>query len=377
MHIQRLVDLNLLENITESTFALQVGRKKGSVYYFYISNLKMEAINILKQEALSVGGDLILPKEAILCKKDFYNGILIATKSQMERIIEKCFIQPFGLKNLAKIFKSHMIESKFTPKIMGIINITDDSFYENSRFKDTNKILEKIDSMINEGASIIDIGGASSRPDSEYVPFEKEMENIKSALLSLKDSNLLSKAAFSIDSYNYETILFALENGFSIINDVYGLSDERIMNLALEFDSKIVVMHNSWIYPHSGDIVQNVDDFFALKIEALEKIGVNRKNIILDIGFGFGKNTLENISLIKALKHFMHFGCEILVGASRKRSIGEITNTSIESRLAPTIALHQIALQYGASIIRCHDVVEHKYMIDILNEFSCNTIEKS
>ena len=206
MHIQRLVDLNLLENITESTFALQVGRKKGSVYYFYISNLKMEAINILKQEALSVGGDLILPKEAILCKKDFYNGILIATKSQMERIIEKCFIQPFGLKNLAKIFKSHMIESKFMPKIMGIINITDDSFYENSRFKDTNKILEKIDSMINEGASIIDIGGASSRPESEYIPFDKEIENIKDALFALKDSNLLSKVPFSIDSYNLSLI---------------------------------------------------------------------------------------------------------------------------------------------------------------------------
>ena len=170
MHIQRLVDLNLLESITDSVFALQVGRKKGSVYYFYISNLKLEAINILKQEALSVGGDLILPKEAILCKKDFYNGILIATKSQMERIIEKCLIQPFGLKNLAKILKSHIIESKFRPKIMGIINITDDSFYENSRFKDIDKILEKIASMIDSGASIIDIGGASSRPESEYIP---------------------------------------------------------------------------------------------------------------------------------------------------------------------------------------------------------------
>ena len=372
MFIQRLIDLNSLQSVTESTFALQIGRKKGSVYYFYIHDLKLEATNILKQEALSVGGDLILPKEAILCKERFYNGILIATQSQIERIIDKCLIQPFGLKELARILKTHIISYKFKPKIMGIINITDDSFYPNSRLKDTNKILEKISFMIDSGASIIDIGAASSRPGSSYIESKIEIDNMKDALLAIKDSNLFEKISFSIDSYNYETILFALNHGFSIINDVYGLKDNRIMHLALEFKSKIVVMHNSWIYPHSNNIVKSVEEFFTSRINALEKIGVSRENIILDIGFGFGKNTSQNLELIKSIKHFMHFGCEILVGASRKRSLGEITNSEVESRLIASISLHQIALQNGASIIRCHDVVEHKHMIDIL--MSCNEL---
>lgn len=369
MNIYRLENLNDLNNIGATEFANNLAKKKGKVFYFKINDLKLPATHILKQESISVGGDFITPKDAILSQNKLYSGILVATQSQLERIIQKCKIQDFGLSNVAEILQSHIKKLDFKPKIMGIINITEDSFYQDSRMMCIDDILQKVDSWINLGVDIIDIGGASSRPGSEFVNPNIELNRIKDAITALRDSKLIQKAAFSIDSYNFETIRFCLECGFSIINDVYSLKDERLMSLAKEFKSDVVLMHNSWIYPHTKDnIILELDDFFTQKLEILDRFDI--KNIILDIGFGFGKNKYENLELIRHLRHFLHFGCEILVGASRKKTIGEITAKDTNDRLSGTLALHQIALNNGANIIRCHDVEEHIDMVKIINEFS-------
>lgn len=367
MKIYRLNNLDELKNIHATSFAQNIAHQKGNIFYFKIEALISPAANILKQEALSVGGDFIMEKEAILCKKDFYAGILILTQSQLMRLIEKCLIQPFGLKDLSQILKTHIKNQNIKPKIMGVINITDDSFYEDSRLTKIDDILRKIDEWINLGIDIIDIGGASSRPNSKIVDSKTELKRIKKAIEAIFNAGFIQKCNFSIDSYNFETIEFCLKKDFKIINDVNSLQDERLINLALDFKSDIILMHNSWIQPKIHEnIIINLDDFFTNKLEVLNKFNI--KNIILDIGFGFGKNENENLDLIRNLRHFTHFGYEILVGASRKRTIGEILNKDTKDRLYGTLALHQIALQNGANIIRCHDVEAHIDMIKIFNE---------
>ena len=250
-----------------------------------------------------------------------------------------------------------------TPQIMGIINITDDSFYAESRTQNIDEILRKIEAMIAQGVEIIDIGAASTRPDSAEVEAEVELARLKEPLQAIFSAGLTQKAIFSLDSYNFKCAEFALTRGFQIINDVYGLRDIRLAELAKNSDKKIVLMHNSWLFPHSQDIVRSVDEFFSQKLEMLEKMGIKREQIILDVGFGFGKNSAENLRLTQNLRHFKHFGCEILMGASMKRTIGEVTSKDTDGRLFGTLALHQIALDNGADIIRCHDFSAH---IDML-----------
>lgn len=365
MTIYRIENLNDITSIGASEFANKVAIDKSQVFCFRIDDLSLPATHILKQESISVGGDFITPKDTILSTKASYSGILIATKAQMERLIQKCKIQPFGLKNLSQMLTSHINAPRFKPKIMGIINITDDSFYAHSRITNIDKILQKVQDWIDLGVDIIDIGGASSRPGSEFVDSSVEIERIKDAVIALQNASFPQKVKLSIDSYNAKTIRFCIERGFHIINDVYSLKDENIMALAKDYKSEIILMHNSWIYPHKKEnIIIELDEFFAQKLEILDKYALN--NIILDIGFGFGKNNDENLELIRNLRHFQHFGCEILVGASRKKTLGEITQKEPQDRLAATLALHQRALENGANIIRCHDVEEHIDMVKIL-----------
>ncbi|RDU65640.1 dihydropteroate synthase [Helicobacter sp. MIT 14-3879] len=368
MFIQKLENLNLDINATE--FAISTALKKSTIHIFKVFQIPLSAAHILKQEALSSGGDFIVSRDMILCRDKFYDGIIIATQSQMEHIINKCNIQPFGLKNLATILKQHLNKPTLKPKIMGIINITDDSFYEDSRVKSTKQIISKIEDMINFGVHIIDIGGASSRPGSKEIEPNIEIDRIKDAVSEIYKQNLTKKAIFSIDSYNYQTAKLCVEFGFKIINDVYGLKDMRLAELAKNNDNKIIIMHNSNIMPHKKNITQSLDEFFTTKIEELASMGIKKEQIILDIGFGFGKNTKENLELIKNLGHFKHFDCEILVGASRKRSIGEITNKDTKDRLSGTLSLHQRALDNGANIIRCHDYKEHIDMFAIWQELN-------
>lgn len=406
---------NELDSICATRYAEIKALKKSQIFTFKISELKLSAALILKQEALSVGGDFITSKDLILARKEHYCGILIATQNELEKLIAKCRIQPFGLKKLAFILKEHLdyggfdsmsdssdfvdsskfVESSdfsskgdsatdssdsadsskvdssdFTaikkakiPQIMGIINITEDSFYADSRITNIDKILQVIESMIESKVAIIDIGGASSRPDSTRVESSEELGRLKAPLKAIYEANLTQKAIFSIDSYNYECVKYAIECGFSIINDIEGLRDMRLAELAKESGSKIVLMHNSWLYPHSGNIIRSVDEFFTKRVESLLNLGIKREQIILDVGFGFGKNSGENLALVRNLAHFKHFGCSMLMGASMKRTIGEVVDRGVNERLFGTLALHQIALDNGADIIRCHDFKAHSDML--------------
>lgn len=395
MTIKHIKNLNsALDSLGATAFARICAKKKARIFIFHICDIKLSAALILKQESISAGGDFITPKELVLGEQKLYSGVLIATALQLEKIIAKCAIQPFGLKKLGANLKEHLkgeiceadsryssadshesIKSKNpqSPQIMGIINITEDSFYAPSRVNSIDKILQKIEAMINEGVAIIDIGAASSRPDSERIASKVELERLREPIEAIFSAGFTQRAIFSIDSYNYECAEFCANRGFSIINDIEGLRDMRLAELALNNNKKVVLMHNSWLFPppkqsqKDCDIIHAVDEFFAQRLEVLDKLGIKKEQIILDIGFGFGKNDAENLSLIHNLAHFRHFGCEILVGASMKRTIGAITGKDTMERGFGTLALHQIALDNGADIIRCHDFNAHIDMLKVWN----------
>ncbi len=338
--------------------------KKMELLYFFIKDLKTPAANILKQDALSIGADLAVPGGVILCEKPMYDCILIGTRKHMEILSKKELAQPFGLKTIAKELTKFLAIKNNPTQIMGVINANDDSFFEGSRFQKED-VLSQIKQMISDGADIIDIGAVSSRPNADTVSELVELERMKPICDAIASEKLYEQAIFSVDSYTPSVVEYALKSGFTLVNDITGASDEAIIKLAIEHDAKFCIMHMQGTPqtmqkdPNYEDVMVEVSKFFEERIAKCEALGLERKNIILDVGIGFGKILEHNITLIKNMAHFKVFGCEVLVGASRKSMIDKILPTPVEERLSGTLAIHLKAVENGASIVRCHDVKEH------------------
>ena len=343
---------------------------KMELFYFYIKDLKTPAVNILKQDALSIGAELAVPSGVIVYEKPFYDCLLIGTKKHIAILSKKELMQPFGLKNVAQELQNFLKTKRFPTKIMAIINANNDSFFDKSRFLNEEAIVE-IKKVIEEGADIIDIGAVSSRPNADEVSIEEELKRMMPIWDMIEKEKLYHKAIFSIDSYTPEMIEYALKRGCKIINDITGASDERVITLAIKYKVKLCIMHKKGtskmmqLNPSYEDIMVEVTQFFKEKILKCEALGLDKKDIILDVGIGFGKTLAHNITLIKNMKNFTKFGCELLIGASRKSMINDIIPTKIEERIAGSLAIHLKAIENGATIIRCHDVKEHKEAISV------------
>ncbi len=371
-----------LGNITDKKEALKalsvesggvgIMAKKMELFYFYIKDLKTPAANILKQDALSIGADLAVPGGVITCEKPLYDCILIGSKKHMEILSRKELAQPFGLKTLARELKKFLSLQSFPTQIMGVINANDDSFFTGSRFVAEDAV-EKIKMMIEEGADIIDIGAVSSRPGADTVSEEEELKRIEPVCDMIAAQKLYEKAIFSIDSYTPSVIEYALKSGFGLVNDITGARDNTVIQLAVKYDAKLCIMHmqgnpkSMQKDPVYEDVMVEVDQFFEERIAKCEALGLSREKIILDVGIGFGKTLEHNITLLKNLGHFRHFGCEILIGASRKSMIDKIIPAPTEERLPGTLAIHLKAVENGASIVRCHDVSEHRQALTVFS----------
>ncbi|DAB39616.1 MAG TPA: dihydropteroate synthase [Sulfurovum sp. UBA12169] len=349
---------------------IEIMSKKMELFCFYLKDLKTPAVNILKQDALSIGAELAAPSGVITCEKPLYDCILIGTKKHIEILSRKELAQPFGLKNVAKELKKFLSARIYPLQIMGIINTNDDSFFEGSRFVAQDALL-KCQKMIDEGASIIDIGPVSSRPGSQEVSEEEELERVKPLCDAIKAEKLYKKATFSIDSYTPLVVEYALQSGFALINDITGASNDELIKLALKYDAKLCIMHMQGTpqmmqeNPHYEDVMTEVSDFFEARIAKCEALGLSPDKLILDVGIGFGKTLEHNLVLLKNLTHFKKFGCELLIGASRKSMIDKIISAPIPERLPGTLAIHLKAVENGASIIRCHDVGEHRQALKV------------
>ncbi len=360
-----------LKAIDVESGGVSIMAKKMELLYFFIKDLKTPAANILKQDALSIGAELAVPGGVILCEKPTYDCILIGTRKHMELLSKKELAQPFGLKIVAAELKKFLSTKTYPTQIMGVINANDDSFFSESRFKAEDAI-KQINSMIENGAGIIDIGAVSSRPGADEVSAEEELERIKPICDIIKFEKLYEKATFSIDSYTPDVVEYALNSGFSLINDITGASNEDIIRLAVKYDAKLCIMHMQGTPktmqkdPQYDDVMVEVSDFFEARIAKCESLGLGREKIILDVGIGFGKTLEHNLTLIKNMVHFKVFGCEVLVGASRKSMIAKLISSIPEERLPGTLAIHLKAVENGASIVRCHDVAEHQQALTVL-----------
>ena len=256
------------------------------------------------------------------------------------------------------------------PLIMGIINITPDSFYVGSRYNNLKKtILSDF-----KNASIIDIGCESSRPGAHPVKETDELNRLTSVLNNLiKFDQILS-----IDTYKPNIARFAMENGFKMINDISaGGENYSMFELAAEYSCPIVIMHmqgtpvNMQKSPSYEDLISEIISFFYKKLEIAIKIGIKESNIILDPGIGFGKSISDNITILNNLLKLKALGCNLLIGISRK-SFLSIDGDSAESRLSASLGASVIAIQNGVDILRVHDVKSTYKLISTIKRISSN-----
>jgi dihydropteroate synthase len=247
-----------------------------------------------------------------------------------------------------------------TPIVMGVLNMTPDSFYPGSRIQSEESLLRQAEKMLLEGAAILDLGGLSSRPGAEEISIEEEMERVIPAIKLL--SNRFPQSFISVDSYRYKVVKAALDAGASMINDIGAGDREELAELAASSRVPYVCMHirgtpsTMQELSHYHNITAEVLDFF-IKRKA-EYTGMGIKDIIIDPGFGFAKTIDQNFLLLKNMKVLAMLGVPVLVGLSRKATIYKTLNIKPEDSLNGTTVMHTLALEQGAQILRVHDVKE-------------------
>ena len=252
----------------------------------------------------------------------------------------------------------------YRPLIMGILNVTPDSFYDGGKYIDAKDAVLHAKKMISEGAHIIDIGGESSRPGSEPISADEESKRVIPVIKALFEDEYVSKnVILSLDTFKPEVAEKCLNIGKMIINDITGLKNKNMLKIVAKHKVPAVIMHMHGSpkimqkNPQYEDVVQEVYDFFRQMIGEAKQYGMSE--LILDPGIGFGKTLEHNLLLLKNIKRFKELGCPVMIGASRKSFINMISKADSEERLPGTISAHLYSLSHGADIIRVHDVKEH------------------
>ena len=259
------------------------------------------------------------------------------------------------------------------PLIMGILNLTDDSFYEGSRMKNTEAIKNKAAQMIYEGGNILDLGAESTRPASTRISAKEELKKLLPAIEALITN--FPEIILSIDTYHSEVAKRSVEAGAAIINDISGGEmDKKMIETVAQLKVPYICMHMKGVpetmhhETHYEDMLKEILDFFIAKIDECKRAGIN--DVIIDPGFGFGKNISQNLRLLKHLAIFKMLERPIMAGVSRKSTIYKTLKISAEESLNGTTVLNTIALLNGASILRVHDVKEAKEAVTLLQAYT-------
>lgn len=270
---------------------------------------------------------------------------------------------------MTKCTSSHALPIGQTPHVMGILNVTSDSFYDGGRYLDPKKAIAHFEMMKSQGADSIDLGGESTRPGAKPISTEAEYDAIIPLLKTLKTH--YPDFPISIDTYKPDIMSAAIEIGVTRINDIHALQMPHAINMIANSDVEVVLMHKQGspktmqINPNYDEIVSEVWHFLEDRIEKCLKAGIALKRVIIDPGIGFGKTLDHNLALLHHLHVFTSLGCRIMIGTSRKSFIGQIANTPINQRLPGSLATCVLAYQKGASLFRVHDVAETKQALVI------------
>ena len=244
------------------------------------------------------------------------------------------------------------------PRVMGIVNVTPDSFSDGGKFNTTEKAIAHALQLVEEGADILDIGGESTRPGATPVPLDEELKRVIPVIEGLRDVGV----PLSIDTYKPQVMQAAITAGADIVNDVCALREPQALEIVATSQAGVCLMHmqgrpqTMQSDPQYDDVVSEVRDFLKDRLDAAVQAGIDRSRIVLDPGFGFGKRTAHNLTLLNHLNDIQALGLPLLIGLSRKSVLGQVVGSSLDERIYASIAASVVAVMKGANIVRVHDV---------------------
>ncbi len=359
---------------------------KGEFYLLKTDPVSSPAANILKQQMLSVGGECAVSRGAATCSVDQAPVILSGTKRHFLRLIESLKYQEFGLDylrdELLDFFSDNFLQTSlqvgsetfdFRKKtyVMGILNVTPDSFSDGGKFINPEIAKEAALKMINDGADIIDIGGESTRPGAEPVDLKTELERVIPLIEVIRKQ---SDIPLSIDTYKSAVAEKALNAGANFVNDISGLTfDPKMAKIIKKHNAAVCLMHikgsprNMQLDPRYENLIDEILAFLNQAIQSAIDTGINRNKILIDPGIGFGKTVKNNYTILRFLDEFKSLGQPVLVGLSRKSFIGKLLDLPVDQRLEGSLASLAAAIMNGADIVRVHDVKESLRAVRIVD----------
>lgn len=368
--------LRELKNTDMETELNRIGFDRSYVHKavekFDYKNIKIYSLtpaqaNIIKQTAISVGADCATHREVITGKIEKSDCILGASSSQIKKIAEKLKLQPFKLKELGqKLLAGCKTEHRV--KLAGILNLTENSFSDGGLYNDFEKAKEHLLQMINEGADIIDIGAESTKPYSSEVPVKNQLEKLLPVIDFAGD-----KIKLSIDTRSSVVAEECIKAGAQIINDVSGFDyDEKMPDVIAKYNVPVIIQHskgtpeNMQNSPKYNDLMEEIFLDLKNKINIARSKGVEK--IITDPGIGFGKTQKDNFEIIKRVDELHSLGCPIMLGISRKSLLG-MSNEENYVKDIYTLALNAVAIEHRVDYLRVHNVILHKRLLDLLENF--------
>ncbi len=387
----RLIEMSRCYDIREQLAEIGLSEEEieGNYEYFKFYSLKIEGVdtraaNLLKKYVEQLGGVIAFSKEATEFTVRKTDVVITANKNVLSMLIIKLKNEPYDLDVISSEIKKCMESDNgiiswndkvldFNKKtyVMGILNTTPDSFFEESRAQSIRQAVEKADQMIKCGVDIIDIGGESSRPGAEPVDTDEEIRRVIPVVEAIRRrSNII----ISVDTRKKEVAERALDAGADIINDITGLKHNlNLARLIARRKVPVILMHmrgnpkTMQKNPYYEDTVSEILQELRSSISFALGVGIPQDKIIIDPGIGFGKRVQDNIRIIRELKSFKSLNYPILVGLSRKSFIGEILGKPVEKRLIGTIVANTMAIINGANIVRVHDVGDTVEMIKVID----------
>ena len=377
---------DILKRMDVDPYGIEAMLPKMVNMNIHVQGLPCKVANIIKQEMLAIGGDAAVARGAVACSIEKTDLILIGTLKQIRRFIEKISFQPFGLKLLAESLDTlldNLLAENWTLKtsrqkmilgdrtrIMGILNVTPDSFSDGGRFDSPEKAVACGFQLIEDGADILDIGGESTRPGAEPVSLEEELRRTIPVIQGLSGK---INVPISIDTTKAVIAREAVAAGAEIINDISAMRfDEQMPTVIASSGAAVVFMHMRGVPQtmqkgdlHYALLQGEIIDFFRERLNTALLAGILPEQVIIDPGIGFGKTRSDNLKLLKYLPEFNVLGRPILTGPSRKSFLGQEGRGGAVDRLEETAAAVTAAIMHGSQVVRVHDVKAMKRVVAV------------
>ncbi len=392
-----------MQDIKVDPYGIEIMLPKAVSHLVRINSISCITANILKQEMLSLGGDVAVARDALTGKARKTDCLLMATLSQFNRLVEKLNRQPFGLGRLAHDLSDSIAnyqKDEFNLNlgryklalwqdrtyIMGIVNLAPDSFSGDGLYKGqsptgggapnhqiglgayVDRVVDFVEKMVDDGADIVDIGGESTRPGAKPISAKEELQR---TIPVIKKIAKIIKVPISIDTCKPEVARHALDNGAVMVNDITGLRNNKMAKIISKSKAGVVLMHmkgnprtmqNNPVYK---SLIDELIEYLDRAINEAVAWGIDRERIIVDPGIGFGKTLEHNLEILKRLKEFKILGRPLLVGPSRKSFLGKILDTGPKARIFGTVSACVSAVRNGANIVRVHDVKAVKQALKV------------